>query len=121
MTYTDLNAFYTINSLPAYLEDMKVIAQSLNRLFTTKIGSVPFNRGYGSSLWSLLFENNTLFLSEIEVLLFQDIESWEPRVSLSPNNVTITKIDEHSYSVNVIFIVPYLNNAEGRFTQQISE
>jgi len=121
MSYTDLNAFYTINSLPAYLEDMKVIAQSLNRLFTTKIGSVPFNRSYGSSLWSLLFENSTLFLSEIEVLLYQDIEKWEPRVSLRPNNITVIKTDEHSFSVNVVFTVPYLDNAEGNFTQQISE
>lgn len=119
--YVDLNKDYTINSLPAYLVDMKVIAQSLNRLFTTKIGSVPFNRTYGSNLWSLLFENATLGLNEVEMIIYQDVKMWEPRITLNPANITLVKTDEHSYTINVTFNVPSINDAVGDFTQKISE
>jgi phage baseplate assembly protein W len=119
--YVDLNKDYTINSDPACLEDMKVIAQSLSRLFTTKIGSVPFNRGYGSNLWNLLFESATFTLNEITMLIYQDVLQWEPRITLNPSDVTLEKLDVHSYSINVTFRVPRVNNAVGNFTQKISE
>lgn len=119
--YTDLNASYTINAQPAYLTDMDVIAQSLNRLFSTKKKSTPFNRSYGSRLWDLLFENTTLSLYQIEMLVYQDITDWEPRVTLNPNDITLERTDEHTYSITVIFRVPYLNDATGEYSQTISE
>jgi phage baseplate assembly protein W len=119
--YKDINASYTLNSLPAYLEDMNVIAQSISRLFSTKIGSTPFKRSFGSYLWNLLFENSTLDAYQIEMLIYQDISNWEPRIKINPNNVKLTKLDEHTYNINVTFIVPSLNNAVGQYSQQISE
>lgn len=119
--FADINSLYTINAEPAYLTDMKVIAQSLNRLFSTKIGSVPFNRGYGSHVWELLFENTDLFLNEVETLICQDITMWEPRVTLNPSDIQITKLDEHSYSLYVTFIVPSFNYTRGEYAQQIIE
>ena len=58
--YTDLNTLYdeTSNLSKSILKDINNIKQSLLRLFMTLKGSVPFNRQYGTSLRSLLFENN---------------------------------------------------------------
>jgi phage baseplate assembly protein W len=118
--YNDINVAYTHNSDPAYVQGMSSIIQSLTRLFNTKIGSVPFNRSYGSSLWNLLFENDSLETYQIELLMYQEISQWEPRVSLNASNITINKIDEHTFSLNITFIVPELNNAVGSLTQQIT-
>ena len=54
--YIDLNVSFASDSNEyIYVEDTKDIIKSLERLFNTRQGSVPFNRSYGSSLWSLLF------------------------------------------------------------------
>jgi len=119
--YTDINASYTKNQLPAYLSGMEVIKQNISRLFSTKPKSVPFNRSYGSRLWNLLFEHATLDLYQIEMLIYQDITDWEPRITLSPNDVQISKIDEHTYNIYVVFRVPALDNAVGDYSQQITE
>ena len=59
-TYSDLNTkFNTSNAeLDSVVYDIKAIKQNVERLLTTPKGSVPFNRNYGTNLYSLLFENN---------------------------------------------------------------
>lgn len=120
--YIDLNVnFYNRSDELAYVENTKAIVQSLTRLFNTRIGSVPFNRSYGSSLWNLLFENGELETYQISVLIFQEIQLWEPRVSLSPNDIQIIKMDEHTYEIQVVFRIPTLNNTVGKITSTITE
>lgn len=119
--YTDINADYTRNDSQAYVVDMEAIKQKLSRLFCTKIGSVPFNRSYGSSLWGLLFENGTQMETyQIELLIYQDITMWVPEVSVAPGSVIITREDSNTYSLEVSFTVPSLNDASGSLKQIIS-
>ena len=119
--YIDLNAEYTLNSSQAYAVDMGAIKQRLVRLFTTKIGSVPFNRGYGCSLYSLLFENGTgMDLYQVELLIYQDITTWMPEISITSKGIYISKISENAYQVDVSFTVPALNNEAGSLSQIIT-
>ena len=109
--YSDLNAFFTtsdIRSTPV-LTDIENIKQALERLFTIGKGEVPFNRDYGTTLKSLLFENN-VDAEDVKMFLYMDITDFEPRVELSPNDISIVKIDNNSYEVSCNFIVPSLNN-----------
>lgn len=120
--YVDLNVLFTDNSNePVCTEDTRSIVQSLDRLFNTRIGSVPFNRSYGSSLWNLLFENENIETYQVEMLLFQEIQTWEPRVKISPSSVTVSRMDEHNYKIGVTFTVPELNNLTGQVTTTVTE
>lgn len=121
-TYSDLNTSYSpdnIRTSPTS-NNMEAIKRSLLRLFSTPIGSVPFNRGYGSHLYEMLFEND-LDLHDVRMFLYMDIQTWEPRVSLSPLDITLTRKDEHTYEVNCIFTVPSLNNQTSAISTSVSE
>ena len=99
----DLNISFTLDNDPVIINDSnKDIIKSLNRLFATKKGSVPFNRNYGTSLYNLLFENDTV-INQVDVglLLYRDITSQEPRVYINPYGVGLTKIDNHTYQINL--------------------
>ena len=104
-----------------YVEDTKDIVKSLERLFSTRQGSVPFNRNYGSSLWNLLFENNDVETYQISMLIYQEIQMYEPRIKVSPSDVVIIQEDEHTYSIEVTFTVPKLNDISGQITTTITE
>lgn len=120
--YIDLNVSFASGSNESvYLTDTKDIIKSLERLFYTRKGTVPFNRNYGSSLWSLLFENSNMETYQIAMLIYQEIQDFEPRISLSPADVIIVKEDEHTFSVEATFRVPNLNNITGQITSTITE
>ena len=120
-TYSDLNTkFNTSNAeLKSILYDLDAIRQNIERLLMTPKGSVPFNREYGTNLYSLLFENN-VEPADIIAFLYADIEECEPRVELSPADIYIYKTDRNSYEVNVTFRVPSLNNTTSSVIAQIS-
>jgi phage baseplate assembly protein W len=109
--YTDLNKDFGLSfkNSKVTVEDITVIKKNLERLFNTGKGEVPFNRNYGTSLKSLLFENN-LDPSEVSMFLYMDITECEPRVDLSPVDINITKLDVNTYNVDVTFRIPDLNN-----------
>ena len=121
-TYSDLNTkFNTSNAeLNSIVYDLSAIRQNIERLLTTPKGSVPFNRNYGTNLHSLLFENN-VDPADIVVFLYADIDENEPRVQLSPADISIYKTDRNSYEVNVTFLVPSLNNVSSSVVTTISE
>ena len=120
--YIDLNVSFAIGSNePVYVEDTKDIIKSLERLFHTRYGSVPFNRTYGSSLWNLLFENKNLEQYQIIMLLYQEIQSYEPRIKIRPADISIIEKNEHSYDIDVTFMVPSLNNLTGKIAATITE
>ena len=63
MAYEDLNTKFVaytnenLTDLSPVVNEINSIKQGLARLLTTPKGHNPFNREYGSSLYSLLFEN----------------------------------------------------------------
>lgn len=110
-TYQDINTSYNneeYNSTVA-LTDLDDIKKGLERLFSTGKGEVPFNRNYGTTLKSLLFEKN-LDVSDVRMFLYMDITDFEPRVTLNPADINIEKIDNNSYMISCVFRVPGLNN-----------
>ena len=120
--YIDLNEDFPADLDNACCTNLTAIRKNLTRLFTTKIGTVPFNRTYGSSLYNLLFENTAeLSLYQIELLIFQDITDWEPRVNIGPEGISITQNDEHSYNISVTFTVPGINEVVATMSQNITE
>lgn len=121
MAYNDLNTHFLnkqyispdldtlapksgINELYPTVSNIDSIKQGLERLLTTPKGHNPFNREYGSSLYSLLFENVTS-ISTIQMLLYMDITQWEPRVQLSPGDISIQQLDPNTYYVSCSFRV----------------
>lgn len=120
-TYSDLNTkFNTSNAeLNSIVYDLNAIKQNIERLLTTPKGTVPFNRDYGTNLYSLLFENN-VEPADIVAFLYVDIEQNEPRVSLSPADIHVYRIDMNSYEVNVVFSIPSLNNITSSISTRVS-
>lgn len=121
-SYIDINPFYSnknIKSKPVNY-NMEDIKTSLLRLFSTRIGSVPFNRNYGSHLYNMLFEN-TLDVHDVRMFLYMDIQEFEPRIQLSPMDIDIQRVDEHTYQVSCSFIVPDLNNEVGSVEQTVTD
>lgn len=110
-TYKDLNALYNSNvyNSKSVVSDLEDIKNGLIRLFTTGKGEVPYNRNYGTTLKSLLFENN-VDASDVRMFLYMDITSFEPRVTLNPADIIITKQDNNTYLVKCTFRVPGLNS-----------
>ena len=119
--YTDLNTFFTTSderTTPS-LENIEDIKQGLERLFTVGKGEVPFNRNYGTSLKSLLFENN-VDPEDIKMFLYMDITDFEPRVELSPTDIQINRTDNNSFEVICKFRVPGLNDKVSTATAVIT-
>ena len=78
------------------------------RLFTTGKGEVPFNREYGTTLKTLLFETG-LDPADIANYLYMDVTTWEPRVNLNPADIEITRVDNNTYEVTCTFTVLNVN------------
>lgn len=110
-TYQDINTSFNGNTYdsPIAISDLEDIKLGLERLFTVGKGEVPFNRNYGTTIKSLLFENN-LDPSDVRMFLYMDVTTFEPRITLNPADITIEKIDNNSYLVSCVFRVPGLNN-----------
>lgn len=105
-TYIDLNTKFKSDALNdrSSIIDIANIKDSLERLFTTGKGEVPFNRNYGTSLKSLLFESG-LDPSDVVMFLYMDIKEFEPRVILNPADISIQQKDRNTYEVSCTFTV----------------
>ena len=112
MAYEDLNTKYNHSTADnnVTVTDLNSVKQGLERLLRTPKGHNPFNREYGSSLYSLLFEN-LIYPDDIAMFLYMDITTWEPRLEISPMDIDITKIDNNTYRVTCQFV--YKNIASG--------
>ena len=120
-TYKDLNTLYDNNlyNSKSVITDLDDIKSGLMRLFTTGKGEVPYNRDYGTSLKSLLFENN-VDASDVRMFLYMDITTFEPRVVLNPADIIITKEDNNTYLVKCTFRVPGLNSVSSSIQSVIT-
>lgn len=109
--YTDLNTEFLESNAelnPLALDKASII-KGLLRFFQTPIGSDPFNRDYGCTLYSLLFENH-LTLSDVQMFLYMDITTFEPRINISPTGIILTRLDEHTVQLQCVFTIPGLND-----------
>ena len=114
MAYEDLNTKFVAytnenpNNLSPVIYDINSIKQGLERLLTTPKGHNPFDREYGSSLYNLLFENVTS-ISNIQMFLYMDITSWEPRISIYPGDIQIEQLNLNTYTIACNFIISDYN------------
>jgi phage baseplate assembly protein W len=120
-TYTDLNANFKMDAVNAnsISYDLQTVRNSLQRLLSTGKGEVPFNREYGTTLKSLLFENNVV-PADIAAYLYMDITTWEPRVQLSPADIDIIQTDRNTFLVKCTFTVVGINGNPQTVTQVIT-
>lgn len=120
-TYTDLNANFKMSAVDqnCTTTGIETVKNSLERLLMTGKGEVPFNREYGTTLKSLLFETN-LDPSDICNYLYIDITTWEPRVRLNPADIEISRIDRNSFLVSCVFTVIGVNGNPQTITKVIS-
>lgn len=109
-TYTDLNVDFRANANQSnvLVNDIQCVKDSLERLLLTGKGEVPFNRNYGTTLKTLLFETN-LDPTDICNYLYMDITNWEPRVNLNPADIVIEQVDNNTYRVKCTFTVIGVN------------
>ena len=114
MTYEYLNTKFVaytnenLTELSPIVSELASVKQGLERLLTTPKGHVPFNREYGSSVYNLLFENDTA-ISAAQMYLYMDITNWEPRIDVSPGNIEIERIDSNSYMISCKFVLRKYN------------
>ena len=119
--YPDLNMYFKrLGTGPANSSGVDTVRQALERLLSTGKGEVPFNRDYGSSLKTLLFESN-YSEEDIKVFLYQDISEFEPRIELNPNDISIVQEDMHTYTVSCTFLVPDLNDSIASISTTITD
>jgi phage baseplate assembly protein W len=102
MAYNDLNTkFKETPNERVTTVDIETVKNGLLRFLQTPKGHDPFNRSYGSSLYSLLFKS-ALSPSEVQMFLYMDITEYEPRIDLFPSVITISKVDDYTYRVDCI-------------------
>lgn len=120
--YVDLNTKFLplSNVSKAVIKDLENVRDSLERLLSTPKGSVPFNREYGTSLLSLLFEN-TVDYNTVRTFLLMDISEWEPRISINLSDILFKRIDEHTIALECRFIVPAINGIQGSTSMTLSD
>jgi len=114
---SDLNVDFTQDNDGVILYDSKDIVQSLDRLFNTRKGSVPFNRNYGTSIHTLLFENeDQINQVDVGLILYRDITSQEPRVYINPYGVGLTRLSNYSFQIDLNV---YINGTNQSFPYSV--
>ena len=120
--YSDINFNYGNDTREVAITDLTAVKYSLIRFLKTPLGSVPFNRSFGCSLQKLLFESTEqVDLTDLKVLLYNEITKWEPRIELSILDIDIVQVDIHSYKVTCSFSVPSLSDQVTSLTTNITE
>lgn len=84
------------------------VKHNLNMLLRTKKGERRMNPEFGSSLWNVLFEQNTEFIGPlIDSTIRKDISTWMAYVNV--DSVDINRQPDNSYNrinVSVKYTVP---------------
>ncbi len=115
---SDLNSYFNTSNtqMVPTISGLRAIKQGLTRLLLTPKGHNPFDREYGSSLYSLLFESTNFALFDIVRFLYMDITDFEPRISIGMNDIHITRKDNNTYEVSCTFYVPDLGEGSVEVT-----
>ena len=95
VVWVDVNSNLGEDTDPELVVDIAAINNSLLNLLSCPIGSRPFEREYGSELYSALFEpadsQSSAFLT---MGIFQAIRRWEPRIQMDLNRSSVTPTPE---------------------------
>lgn len=90
--------------------DVEAVKRSIRNLVLTNFYDRPFRSEIGSNVVKLLFEPISPFTQNlIEQSVFQVIQNFEPRVTVSTINANV-RIDENGYDCQIVFYVK--NNPE---------
>lgn len=120
--YSDINTEFLESNLelsPITI-DRAAIIKGILRFLQTPKGSDPFNRAFGCTLYTLLFENN-LETTDAVMFLYMDLTEFEPRINILPSDISITKVDNATYKLTCAFSIPALNNETISLTTNITE
>ena len=103
--YSDLNQYNPTDQ--PLLTEVEAIYQSLNNIFSTKLGERLFKPEFGSELENHLFDfvDDTTQLSIFSTLVGA-IERWEPRVTLDYGSTEILPDpNNNKFDVTVVFSI----------------
>jgi phage baseplate assembly protein W len=83
VVWVDVNSNLGEDTDPELVVDIAAINNSLLNLLSCPIGSRPFEREYGSELYSALFEPaDSQAAAFLDMGIFQAIRRWEPRIQM---------------------------------------
>lgn len=90
-------------SFPRPVEDDELVRQSIIQIVLTARGERVMRSGFGSNIYSFIFENNDDVLAElIRTELMTAIGRYEPRAIVTDIQVTQ---DENQVTVDIFYVV----------------
>jgi phage baseplate assembly protein W len=93
--WVDVNSNLGEDTDPELVVDIAAINNSLLNLLSCPIGSRPFEREYGSELYSALFEPaDSQSAGFLDLSIFQAIRRWEPRIQMDLARSSIKPTEE---------------------------
>lgn len=107
ITWVDVNSNFGEDADPELVMDISAINNSLFNLLSCEIGSRPFLRDYGCQLMSALFEPADGQTQRfIDILLFQAINRWEPRIKLdrARSRVVLSR-DGAGFDISLVYVI----------------
>jgi phage baseplate assembly protein W len=95
VVWVDVNSNLGEDTDPELVVDIAAINNSLLNLLSCPIGSRPFEREYGSELYSALFEPaDSQAAGFLDLSIFQAIRRWEPRIQMDLARSSIKPTEE---------------------------
>lgn len=95
VVWVDVNSNLGEDTDPELVVDIAAINNSLLNLLSCPIGSRPFEREYGSELYSALFEPaDSQAAAFLDMGIFQAIRRWEPRIQMDLTRSSVTPTPE---------------------------
>lgn len=111
--YKDLDLAFNIHPVRKDINkhvDEQAVINSIKNIILTNHYEKPFNPDFGSNIRSMLFENiDSITAISLEREIFQTIENFEPRVSVS-KVVAIPDFENNGYKIQLEFFVINLTN-----------
>ena len=106
--FKDISMSFQANPLNSDLIGLKnenAIARALRNIVFTLPGEKFFNENFGSNISASLFENiDDITASTIKDEIYQSIQNFEPRVSLTSVNV-YPNFEENGFDVVIKYII----------------
>lgn len=114
--WIDVNSNLGEDTDPELVVDIAAINNSLFNLLSCPIGSRPFEREYGSTLYQALFEPADSQSSKfLDLGLFQAIRRWEPRILMDLNRSSVRPNETGDGFDVVIAYTIIKSRVEGRY------
>lgn len=105
--YVDINQSFTINSYPELLNDEDAVRGSIYNILTTPIGTRAWVPEYGSRLYQFVHEPiDQVTAVQLEVLLIQSLEKWEPRIQIIRDRTKVTPMSDGFNVALTYYIMP---------------